>query len=500
MGCTVRKGVAAVFASGIVLLQSLGCKEAVSPSEPAPITLNVSVKLAGVYPFDGFEIRVDGRPMTLLKTKPGLVVSDLEPGAHTVSLVLPAPECKTDGSNPVTIETASGDSARVQFGVTCVQTTGTIAVEVTVSGSDRPLWFRADVDSYFPIGLVQGNQTTVLYGSVAGGSHVVRVSDVPTYCSPTGQLSASVDVKTGATVRDTALARFDIHCDPPVLGTDPEAEIAFERDGFVMLVRESGGSPVALTDGTMPAWSPDGKKIAFQRSICNGFFCRNRIWLMTSAGGSQTPLKDEGYDDHEAVIGPNAGRIAFIRSFTDEDVYTYLVATNLAGDSLRIFSFENAVSTPSWSPNADQIVFVCRVDSSHTDLNLCVINTDKGCPTYNPSGCDLRFMTLTTDRGDHLDPAWSHDGRRIAFTLRCSSSTCPSGVIPGEPSIAVIDVSTQQVTRLAAGHDPAWSPDDSQLVFAGNPSSPGLEVYSLSDGSVRHLTNNPIDGSPTWRE
>jgi Tol biopolymer transport system component len=51
-----------------------------------------------------------------------------------------------------------------------------------------------------------------------------------------------------------------------------------------------------------------------------------------------------------------------------------------------------------------------------------------------------------------------------------------------------------------AGHDPAWSPDGSQLVFVGNASSPGLRVYNFADGSVRQLTNNPLDSSPSWRE
>jgi Tol biopolymer transport system component len=302
--------------------------------------------------------------------------------------------------------------------------------------------------------------------------------------------------------QDTALATFSIHCNAPELGADTTASIVFERGGYVMLVRESGGSPVALTEGTSPAWSPDGELIAFQKSNCYvGQGCERDVWLTTPGGTSQWPVTlDPNFDDYDAAFSPNANRIAFIRFWLGPD-QSYLVTSDLQGGSLKILSIWNPVYTPSWSPDGAQVAFVCEGVVWSGSLDICLAHTDKGCDSYFPSRCDLPLTALTTRFGDELDPAWSPDGRRIAFTLACGfQSVCQDSVTSAEPYVAVIDVATREVTRLVAGHDPAWSPDGLHLVFVGNASSPGLRVYNFVDGSARQLTNDPVDKSPSWRE
>jgi Tol biopolymer transport system component len=487
----------ATLAAGLVVSQVLGCSDTVAPTPSAAI--RVSVRLAGVYPFDGFAILVDHRPMTLLKTESSLVVRGLSAGSHTVALAGLASNCRNDGSNDVTVDTSSGELSTVEFHVSCLASTGAIAVAVSVSGYDRPIWFQPQVDSLAQGPVVRGNLTTVLWGSFAGGAHVVKLSGIPTFCESTGELSTLVDVKTGAVVQDTALASFRIECgDPPELGVDTAASIAFDRGGYVMVVRQSGGVPVALTEGQRPSWSPDGKLIAFERRMwCDEFGCDRDLWLVTPTGENQRPvLRDEYSDDYDAALSPGATKIAFIRFVPGPDM-SYLAVSDLDGGSLTFLSIWSPVSTPSWSPEGTRIVFVCRRNSE----DICLINSDKRCYFYSDR-CDLSEDHITTGPGAELDPAWSHDGHRIAFTLACGGIqfVCPPGVTTTEPFIAVIDLSTRAVTRLVAGHDPAWSPDGSQLVFVGNASSPGLRVYNFADGSVRQLTNNPLDSSPSWRE
>ena len=496
MPAKTRTNIKAIFAAGVVALQLLGCHDAVAPIQSSAIT--VSVKLAGVYPFEGFEIRVDDRPLTLLKTQPGLVVRGLSSGRHTVALVGLAPNCTSDAANPVTVETSSAGLSAVEFRVTCVATTGLIAIAASVSGYDRPLWFQARVDSTGLGPAVRGNLTTVLYGHFAGGPHIVTLSGIPVYCEPSGELSTAVNVKTGAVTQDTALASFSIHCEPPELGADTAASIAFDRSGYIMVVRESGGVPVALADGERPSWSPDGKLIAFERTMgCDEFGCDRDLWLVTPAGDNQRRIpKGEYYDDYDPALNPSATKIAFIRFEPGPDM-TYLVTSDLDGGSLQFLSVWSPVSTPSWSPDGTQMLFVCWRDSE----DLCLINSDKKCNVYSER-CDLSEEHITTGPGDESDPAWSRDGYRIAFTLACGGlqQACPFGVLPTEPYIAVIDLHTREITRIVPGHDPAWSPDGSQLVFVGNAGSPGLRIYNFADGSVRQLTSNAADRSPSWRE
>src|SRR4029078_13658256 len=124
----LRTDVTRTFAAGVVALLILGCQDSVSPTQSAAIS--VTVKLAGVYPLDGFAITVDDRPMTLLKTEASLVVRGLASGKHTVALVALAPNCTSDAANPVTVETSSADVSAVEFRVRCIATTGSIAVAV----------------------------------------------------------------------------------------------------------------------------------------------------------------------------------------------------------------------------------------------------------------------------------------------------------------------------------------------------------------------------------
>jgi hypothetical protein len=501
MPSELRTCVRAIFAAGAIALLAAGCKDVVSPSHSAAIS--VTVKLAGVYPFDGFAIRVDDRPITIQKSEPSLVVSGISPGTHTVSLVgLPA-TCATAGPNPITVETSSADVLNVEFEVNCLTTSGAIAVSVSVTGYSRPLWFATQVDSASVSGIARGNATTVLFGPFPGGPHVIRLYDIPTFCESAGELSTSVNVRTGVTTVDTAVARFSIQCSPPDLGVDTAASIVFERDGFVTVMKESGGTPVALTVGENPAWSPDGKLIAFQRMNCRtvsaggsggtvvtSTYCEHDLWHTTAAGDESAVSYIDWLDDYDASFSPTSDRIAFIRNTTDE---TYLTVSDLNGGSEGYLAVNSPVDGTSWSPDGTRVAYGCQVGSGHRDL--CLADPAWPCSTFN---CKLPVTRLTDGSEDAGSPEWSPDGERIAFTVGCTLF-CTAEAARADHYIAIIDVATHAVTTLVLGRDPAWSGDGSQLVFVGERGSPGLRIYRFADASVRQLTNNAADKSPSWR-
>jgi Tol biopolymer transport system component len=97
-----------------------------------------------------------------------------------------------------------------------------------------------------------------------------------------------------------------------------------------------------------------------------------------------------------------------------------------------------------------------------------------------------RSVNLTRHPCSEYAPAWSHDGRWIAFV--CSSRFVVIMRHDGRARRTVLRLPPQRVDDLA------WSPDDRQLAFAG---AQGIRVVN-SDGTGLRRLSRGRDSSPTW--
>ncbi|MBI1722568.1 MAG: PD40 domain-containing protein [Gemmatimonadetes bacterium] len=128
-----------------------------------------------------------------------------------------------------------------------------------------------------------------------------------------------------------------------------------------------------------------------------------------------------------------------------------------------------------WSPDGSRLAFLFFEDlaGGEDQENIYVINA-------NGSG----ITQLTGDPASDIDPAWSPDGTRLAWS---------------RGDIYVINADGSGVTRVTNGFnasDPAWSPDGTRLAFASR-----WDIYVVNaDGSgVVRLTNHPAwDGNARW--
>jgi Tol biopolymer transport system component len=207
-----------------------------------------------------------------------------------------------------------------------------------------------------------------------------------------------------------------------------------------------------LGDSVDLAWSPLGNKIAFV-SRRDGSL---ELYVMNPDGSGQRRLTRNTVRDSNPVWSPDGRRIAF-----DSNWQVWVM--NADGSGQRRLTRNGARNVaPAWSPDGQRIAFerrLGRVQSTSwcsgcgtaKSFEVWVMNADgSGQERLTPRGSDPRAGLDDQDR----KPAWSRDGRRIAFVSKRDGNN--------EIYVMKADGSGQQnLTRTRGWHERwlAWSPD-----------------------------------------
>jgi Tol biopolymer transport system component len=169
-----------------------------------------------------------------------------------------------------------------------------------------------------------------------------------------------------------------------------------------------------------------------------------------------------------------------VSSFTNgrnEDIYT--IKSNGA-EAVRLTTAAGPDVDPAWSPDGSKLAFTSQRDGQS---EIYVMSAEGSGQTR-----------LTTNGASDYQPTWSSDGQRIAFVSDRD----------GNPEIYVMQANGTGVSRITdqAGADaePAWSPDGSRIAFRSERAGKEHIFVMNPDGSnVARLTSDVAKNrGPAW--
>ncbi len=192
-----------------------------------------------------------------------------------------------------------------------------------------------------------------------------------------------------------------------------------------------------------PAWSPDGRTIAFDQCCTNG---KRQIYLMNRSGGDIHPVTTLADGATQPAWSPDGVQLAFTAN-THYPPNTIDVV-DADGRDLRTVTSGRDDGDPAWSPNSRWIAFV-RTNSSGSAATLELVR---------PNGADVHSVVDLP--GVTADPTWSPDGEWIAFEWNDLGGDNIYEVHPNGTGLRRL------TSALDGAEDPAFSPDGSWIAFA----------------------------------
>ncbi len=299
------------------------------------------------------------------------------------------------------------------------------------------------------------------------------------------------------------------------------------------MISAHGGEPIPMTaegvSSSHPRWSPDGKFLAFLSSRNNG---KTQVWLLNRLGGEAAHLTDipQGVDDFE--WSPDSTRLVLVlrdpkpedleaakdkdkdkpaaapkpktpppfvidRLQFKRDTVGYLdrrrthlyVFDTTSKKATQVTSGDFDDSEPAWSPDGLSLAFTSNRSTPDPDRTynsdiwvVAASNTDKG----------VHLTQITTNPGPDRSPAWSPDGKWIAFV----SQTDVQAMIYATHHLAIAPSSGGVARVLTTAFDrsvrrPRFSVDGRSIYFiADDDGTENLCRIAVTGGEVTH----PIGG------
>ena len=236
--------------------------------------------------------------------------------------------------------------------------------------------------------------------------------------------------------------------------------------------------PQDILGDSSPAFSPDGRSVAFSRNISGGV---GDIFRVPIDGGEPTRLTFDNRDTIGLDWSSDGRSIVF--SSSRAGIYSLWRVPASGGEPVWVAGGGLKLKHPATARAKNIIAF----ESWLYEVNLWRLPAEK-------NGSAPARLTSTTDEWN-FQPRFSPDGHRIAFVSTRS----------GSEEIWVIGAGGESPTQLtslegARLETPVWSPDGTQILFSAR--REGIaQLYSVdaAGGVTKPWTSEKTDSvAPAW--
>lgn len=222
--------------------------------------------------------------------------------------------------------------------------------------------------------------------------------------------------------------------------------------------------------GTSPAWSPDGRLIAYQGSDYD-------IWIMLKDGTGNRRLTDDIYRDEQPVFSPDGELLAYVSERGGRQELWIMESDGTGKKQLTLG--DGWKHSPTWGPDGTRLAYIVSPEKNgEGDIWMMDLITGEA-------------KQLTTD-GGLRSVSWNPVDGRLAFLSMNDGSYDIQLMDPNTGLDELLFEDTYWKGQLT------WSPDGNRMAFVSYHDG-NYDIWLLEDGEVERVTSKKSwQVSPAW--
>ena len=229
-----------------------------------------------------------------------------------------------------------------------------------------------------------------------------------------------------------------------------------------------------------PSFSPDGEEMVFVSVVAG----KEQLFRMRLDGKRATQLTRDDADHEDPAWSPDGKHIAFVVMRKGLEQIYLMNADGSGAEPLT--PAEVKTIHPNWHPDGRSVAYCTDDDLKPPKKNPAEIYSIEVA---------TRKITKLIEGGVNTYPAWSPDGKKIAFRRMLAENN-------SEVFIANADGSDARNLTNDPAFDgwPAWSPDGTKIAFASNRRG-SYEIYIMNPdgtGVIKVANNEGRATAPQW--